>query len=41
MKNTFEHNGVQVKYEAKMPMEHELAKFDDILDEIKRKVRSE
>lgn len=40
MKRTFEANGINVSYEAQMPLEHELAKFDQVLEEIKTKARS-
>ena len=41
MKTIFETNGIKVSYEAKMPMEHELEKFDQVLEEIQTKARSE
>ena len=40
MKRVFKANGIKVSYEAKMPMEHELKKFDQVLDEIKTRARS-
>ncbi|KAJ7340164.1 hypothetical protein OS493_002892 [Desmophyllum pertusum] len=36
----FEDEGIQVSYEAKMPMEYEQDKFDQVLEEIKTKARS-
>ena len=41
MKTIFEANGIKVSYEAKMPMEYELEKFDPVLEEIQTKARSE
>ena len=41
MKKIFQANGIKVSYEAKMPMEHELEKFDQVLEEIQTKARSE
>jgi len=39
MKRVFKANGIKVSYEAKMPMEHELKKFDQVLEEIKTRAR--
>lgn len=40
MKRYFEDNGIEVSYEARMPLEHEQDKFDQVLEEIKTKARS-
>ena len=40
MKTFFEHNGIEVSYEARMPMEHEERTFKKVLEEIKRTARS-
>ena len=40
MKKFFHHNEIEVSYEAKMPMEHEESKFNQVLGEIKIKARS-
>ena len=40
MERYFTNNGIEVSYEARMPMEHEEDKFDQVLEEIKTKARS-
>lgn len=40
MKKYFEGNGIKVSYEARMPMEHEEAKLEQVLEKIKTKARS-
>lgn len=40
MRTFFQDNGIEVSYEARMPMEHEESKFNQVLDEIKTKARS-
>lgn len=40
MRRYFQDNGIEVSYEARMPMEHEEAKFEQVLEEIKIKARS-
>ena len=40
MKRFFKDNGIEVSYEARMPMEHEQGKFTPVLEEIKTKARS-
>ena len=41
MKKVFKANGIQVSYEAKMPMEYNLPEIDRVLEEIQTKARSE
>lgn len=41
MKKTFKAEGIKVSYEVTMPMEHESERFHQVLEEIKRKARSE
>ena len=40
MKTFFQDNGIEVSYEARMPMEHEQGKFNQVLEEIKTNARS-
>lgn len=40
MKTFFKLNGIEVSYEARMPMEHEEGKFNLVLEEIRRRARS-
>jgi len=40
MKTFFQDNGIEVSYEAKMPLEHQESNFLKVLDEIKTKARS-
>jgi len=39
MKTFFQDNGIEVSYEARMPMEHEQGKFNQVLEEIKTTAR--
>ena len=41
MKSILKEEGIRVSYEAKIPMEHEKDEFDQILEQIKAKARSE
>lgn len=40
MKKYFHDNGIEVSYEARMPMEHEQGKFNQVLEDIKTHARS-
>ena len=40
MKTFFKLHGIEVSYEARMPMEHEEGKFNQVLEEIRRRARS-